>query len=800
MKKRNWIKWEKQREVSAPRVAEMLLGAAWDAIAMPLLVFAAISMLYVLTELCMLGIEESRRILRVMLCAIVFFEGIARVILGILERGKGKRIARLIGKTLPLLIPVAGWFIYRGLDVDALKGGTYAIAAEFFRRFNKLTGSGVIVRGMVNKEAPYALCNIAIFVFLAIYFLVLVTKKKWLFFLCPMASVVILMNAGLAPNWSQLLFTATGLFMLSGEGFKKGMALRKIVMAALFFITFAALGMIFQKRADDTMQYALRAKDYEKTLEQNLKTTFSKMGSSKSKRISNTRPKYKDAVVMTVRCSRKPTGNLYFQEFCGTDYVDGTWTSDDSGFERACQEHDTETMDAIRELSSALYYAAGRDIAEYQIRYKGVFGQKMLLPYGVSPDYVAEQRYQGDSVALKSPTTSVVTFQGALSNEYINENQPIMNSMKKDDFWDWYENYAEENYLDAPDYSNLFPVYAESYEYESADPFLGYFFENLERLSKADFVGTFMRGNGSTYTWNMDGPEAGEDVVEHFLKNGRRGYCIHFASASTILLRNYDVPARYVAGYVAKPSMFKEQEDGSYLAEVIDRNAHAWVEIYLRGIGWVPMEMTPGYDDSDEGLPTSKEAEEERSASEATPAPEESEETPTPAPTPEEPEEETKPSEEKVEETPMPENQNGGFGIGGGEGGLPLKSLFRIGAGILLVALAAVLVTFVRRSGRRRMQAALRKKYYRGAVKVANKLVYGKVRAKTRRRIHTDSEFEKALILLLGKEKRSEIAQYLNVVRAASYSQENIGRDEFATVWRLYAQVKKSVLYKQEKK
>ena len=38
-----------------------------------------------------------------------------------------------------------------------------------------------------------------------------------------------------------------------------------------------------------------------------------------------------------------------------------------------------------------------------------------------------------------------------------------------------------------------------------------------------------------------------------------------------------------------------------------DYNAHAWVEIYLENIGWVPVEMTPGYTNDSAKLPTTPE-------------------------------------------------------------------------------------------------------------------------------------------------------------------------------------------------
>lgn len=77
-----------------------------------------------------------------------------------------------------------------------------------------------------------------------------------------------------------------------------------------------------------------------------------------------------------------------------------------------------------------------------------------------------------------------------------------------------------------------------------------------------------------------------EDFVSHFLGESGRGYCVHFASAAALLLRLEGIPARYVSGYAVNIP-------GSGQAQVLDSNAHAWVEIYLEGYGWYPVEATP---------------------------------------------------------------------------------------------------------------------------------------------------------------------------------------------------------------
>ncbi|MCI8699180.1 MAG: hypothetical protein HFF29_08770 [Oscillospiraceae bacterium] len=79
---------------------------------------------------------------------------------------------------------------------------------------------------------------------------------------------------------------------------------------------------------------------------------------------------------------------------------------------------------------------------------------------------------------------------------------------------------------------------------------------------------------------------SGTDPVLYFLNDSRRGYCMHYASAATLALRSLGIPARYVSGFTA------DCAPGAQI-DVPDRAAHAWVEIWLNGFGWYPMEVTP---------------------------------------------------------------------------------------------------------------------------------------------------------------------------------------------------------------
>lgn len=82
-------------------------------------------------------------------------------------------------------------------------------------------------------------------------------------------------------------------------------------------------------------------------------------------------------------------------------------------------------------------------------------------------------------------------------------------------------------------------------------------------------------------------PEGEEDFALWFLREADRGYCVHFATAATVLLRAAGIPARYVSGYLV------EAEAGRPVTAT-EEDAHAWAEYYEPNLGlWLPLEATP---------------------------------------------------------------------------------------------------------------------------------------------------------------------------------------------------------------
>lgn len=108
--------------------------------------------------------------------------------------------------------------------------------------------------------------------------------------------------------------------------------------------------------------------------------------------------------------------------------------------------------------------------------------------------------------------------------------------------------------------------------------------ESLTQPEKAMAITEYLL---SHYRYSMDFVRSSQDPVSDFLLNKKPAHCQYFASAAVMLLRSVGIPARYANGY------YVHEEDGPGHWIVRTRDAHAWAEAYLDGIGWVVVEATP---------------------------------------------------------------------------------------------------------------------------------------------------------------------------------------------------------------
>jgi transglutaminase-like putative cysteine protease len=95
------------------------------------------------------------------------------------------------------------------------------------------------------------------------------------------------------------------------------------------------------------------------------------------------------------------------------------------------------------------------------------------------------------------------------------------------------------------------------------------------------------------FYYTLTPPPLGNDSVDGFLFDTKRGFCGHYASAFAVLMRDAGVPTRVVTGYQGGTY----NRFGNYWI-VRQREAHAWDEVWIAGRGWVRVDPTSVIDAS----------------------------------------------------------------------------------------------------------------------------------------------------------------------------------------------------------
>ncbi len=95
----------------------------------------------------------------------------------------------------------------------------------------------------------------------------------------------------------------------------------------------------------------------------------------------------------------------------------------------------------------------------------------------------------------------------------------------------------------------------------------------------------FLDSGGFRYS---NHPDVINSPLVGFVTQTRRGYCQYFAGAMALMLRYLGVPARVAVGFAGGT-----YEANRHVWLVTDREAHAWVEVWFKGYGWLPFDPTP---------------------------------------------------------------------------------------------------------------------------------------------------------------------------------------------------------------
>lgn len=264
-----------------------------------------------------------------------------------------------------------------------------------------------------------------------------------------------------------------------------------------------------------------------------------------------------DAPMLTVKANY--TGTLYLRGSVLDQYNGKTWTVSDDGTTLPWPEKTSLT--SVGEVMISTRYA-------HRMLYLPYYVTSMNLE-GVNRGIINEQKLNQYSFACsKMPTAQ--EFLQMYPDKYTNQHTFSQNYMAQA--------------VELPEQTLAW-----------ADPLVRSIVgDTVNYYHKAQLIRDYVR-TGAKY--DLDPAVMGnvdQDFAQWFLEESHSGYCVHFATAATVLLRAAGIPARYATGYMV------QVKEGESVA-VLESNAHAWVEYWLPGFGWTVLEATPA--DSSEYIP-----------------------------------------------------------------------------------------------------------------------------------------------------------------------------------------------------
>jgi transglutaminase-like putative cysteine protease len=108
---------------------------------------------------------------------------------------------------------------------------------------------------------------------------------------------------------------------------------------------------------------------------------------------------------------------------------------------------------------------------------------------------------------------------------------------------------------------------------------------------KATAIESYLRNY--PYSTDIAAPPEGTDAVGYFLFEVKQGYCDYYASAMAVMLRTIGIPSRLVAGYApGEPLAGDAKPVYTDKYRVLEKDAHAWVEVLFPSYGWIQFEPT----------------------------------------------------------------------------------------------------------------------------------------------------------------------------------------------------------------
>lgn len=336
-------------------------------------------------------------------------------------------------------------------------------------------------------------------------------------------------------------------------------------------------------------------------------TGFSYETGETTQRLNNTAPAYQHQAMFRLTSDFHPKKTIFLRGFIGGSYSNAQWISAQNQDWESFLQHKKNTSKNAGLIYQMPYHivsnARQNDIGTMSLT--PLFpASYSYLPWGTEIPASLETGEDNRVEKAFSKKTKFSCFPLSLSDADLFQS-PVCSS-KESAMEKLYRAYVQNRFtaFKQPETAQLYKDVQKLPVFQSMSPN-----PSIEEIKQAAAEIQQFLWKHASYSLNLEPVASGNTLIEDFLYRQHKGFCVHFATAGTLLFRMYGIPARYVSGYAVAPQKPSSGPDGSYACEIMDSQAHAWTEIYVGKGGWIPVEMTPAASRiSDETAPTPPES------------------------------------------------------------------------------------------------------------------------------------------------------------------------------------------------
>ena len=297
----------------------------------------------------------------------------------------------------------------------------------------------------------------------------------------------------------------------------------------------------------------------------------------------------------------------YLREYAGSSFQNGSWQALDAsamtgkykGLDQWLAQRDFYPwlqLSKLYELDATRTGSAAQT-GKVRVENVGLYSDKLHLLYEAVPDK--------EFLTMTKPTEQAVFAKGlhGVRDYTYTSYAPIFKDYGAEDLAEWARTLSKlDGYAEYEAVEELYRAFVHDHYLDIDDAYREVIAQtNAASLSSSRYqdivygVRKYIQDH-FTYSETVETPAKGEDALITFASATRSGYDAHFATLAALMFRDAGVPARYMEGYYLSPKEMEQYADTDDIElEVYDNAAHAWVEIYVDGVGWVPVEVTPGY-------------------------------------------------------------------------------------------------------------------------------------------------------------------------------------------------------------